>query len=570
MLRTSDSKALLSRLLRLLLPYRKRIGMIMLCILASSCISLFLPFISKEIMDHGLLERRMNTVIFYTMLIFVLVLLDQGIGLVETKYYAYVNSMFSYSLLKTAFKHSLRLKTGYFEHKNPSEVISTISMDVGNVSRICDRGIFILIAQVIRVIGGMAGLLIIDWKLTLLVVGIAPVRYFTIRYLARKRRESFELLIEYSRSFASWFGDTLGGIKEIKLWGLDRIKTGEFIRLQRKIVKMNIRMAFLDKFNEYSESLLFQVINNSLYIVGAYMIFHHDLTIGGLFAFLTYSAYVTGPISAILNLSYSFANVMPSARRLFEFLDTETEQDKQSGESVRLERESLRGRIKFENVSFYYQPGLQILNKANFEIQPGETVVITGVNGSGKSTLIHLLLRFHMPCEGTITLDGIDINKMRLRDYRELIAVVSQDNYLFDTTIEANIGSGLQLKPLQLVQAAQESRAHDFIMELPLSYQSMTGRNGTALSGGQRQKIAMARAFAKDSPILILDEATSHYDTESEQELNDWLAVMRSKGKTILIISHKPHLLKKADRFLRVSNGGVTAFFNYEDFKHLI
>lgn len=570
MLRTSDSKALLSRLLRLLLPYRKRIGIIMLCILASSCISLFLPFISKEIMDHGLLERRMNTVIIYTMLIFVLVLLDKGIGLVETKYYAYVNSMFSYSLLKTAFKHSLRLKTGYFEHKNPSEVISTISMDVGNVSRICDRGVFILIAQVIRVIGGMAGLLIIDWKLTLLVVGITPVRYFTIRYLARKRKESFELYIEYSRSFSSWFGDTLGGIKEIKLWGLDRIKTGEFIRLQRKIVKMNIRMAFIDKFNEYSESLMFQIITNSLYIIGAYMVFHNGLTIGGLFAFLTYSAYVTGPISAILNLSYSFANVLPSARRLFEFLDTETEQDKQSGMPVRLETESLRGRIKFEDVSFSYQPGLQILNKANFEIQPGETVVITGVNGSGKSTLIHLLLRFHIPCEGTITLDGIDINRMRLRDYRELVAVVSQDNYLFDTSIEANIGSGLQLKPLQLVQAAQESRAHDFIMELPQGYQSMTGRNGTALSGGQRQKIAMARAFAKDSPILILDEATSHYDTESEQELNDWLAVMRSKGKTILIISHKPHLLKKADRFLRVSNGGVTEFFNYEDYKHLI
>lgn len=329
---------------------------------------------------------------------------------------------------------------------------------------------------------------------------------------------------------------------------------------------MNIRMAFIDKFNEYSESLIFQVINNSLYILGAYMVFHMDFTIGGLFAFLTYSAYVTGPISAILNVSYSFANVMPSARRLFEFLDTETEQDRQSGKPVRLERESFKGRIKFEDVSFSYQPGVQILNKVYFEIQPGETVVITGANGSGKSTLVHLLLRFHIPCEGTITLDGIDINRMRLRDYRKLIAVVSQDNYLFDTTIEENIGSGLQLKPPQLLQAAHESRAHDFIMELPLGYQSMPGRNGTALSGGQRQKIAMARAFAKDSPILILDEATSHYDTESEQELNEWLAVMRNKRKTILIISHKPHLLKSADRFLRVSSSGITELFNYEDF----
>jgi ATP-binding cassette subfamily B protein len=372
--------------------------------------------------------------------------------------------------------------------------------------------------------------------------------------------------MEYNRDFSSWYGDTISGMKEIKLWGIDRIKTGEFIKKQRKIVKINIKMAFLDKFNEYSESLVYQGINSALYILGAYIAFRNGLTIGGLFAFLTYSAYVIGPISAILNIGYNFSNVIPSAKRFFEFLDMETEAEVNNSDIIRLSNTEVQGSIKFEDVSFSYKDGEKILNKVNLNINSGEKIAVIGANGSGKSTLINLMLRFYKPQEGKISIDGIDINNIKLRDYRSLISVVSQDLYLFNTTIEENISIGSSADASIINDAAVKSGACDFIKDMPLAYKSEVGRNGSRLSGGQRQKIAMARAFARKSKILILDEATANYDVESEAYVNK-LLTNDFKDITVLVISHKPDILTKVDKIWMVDAGTINEYSSFNDLK---
>ena len=538
--------------------------MIFICIVASAGISMLFPLLSKQIMDKGLLLDNFSVVVKYSLFTLALVLIDQAIGLLETKYFSYVNSIFQYSLLKTAFKHLLKLKLQYFNNTNFSEIMSNIGMDAGNISRICDKGTFIIISQVFRIIGGLIGLLIIDWKLTIVVIFIAPIRYFTVKYLAKKRKTMFTEYMEYNRDFSSWYGDTISGMKEIKLWGIDRIKIGEFIKKQRYIVKMNIKMAFMDKFNQYSESIVFQAISSALYILGAYMVFNNGLTIGGLFAFLTYSTFVIGPISAILNIGYNFSNIIPSAIRFFEFLDMEAEVEEGQKRLVRIANNEIIGRIKFENVGFSYKDGEQILNNINLEINPGEKIAIIGANGSGKSTLINLLLRFYKPQEGKILFDEIDINEIKLRDYRNLISVVSQDLYLFNTTIEENISVISKVDNFKVSKAAIKSGAHDFIKEMPLKYKSEVGRNGSKLSGGQKQKIAVARAFARKSKILILDEATSNYDMESEAKVNEILSHAFNE-KTIIVISHKPDILKKVDRIVIIDNGRIADIGKHEE-----
>ncbi len=558
---TNETKSILRKLLKLLKPYIKKISVIFICIFASAGISMLFPLLSKQIMDKGLIAKDFSIVVKFSLCTFTLVLIDQAIGLLETKYFSYVNSIFQYSLLKTAFKHLLKLKLQYFNNTNFSEIMSNIGMDVGNISRICDKGTFIIISQVFRIIGGLIGLLIIDWKLTIVVIFIAPIRYFTVKFLAKKRKTMFQKYLEFNRDFSSWYGDTISGMKEIKLWGIDRIKIGEFIKKQRSIVKMNIKMAFLDKFNEYSESTVFQGITSTLYILGAYMVFNDGLTIGGLFAFLTYSSFVIGPISAILNIGYNFSNILPSAKRFFEFLDMETETDKGQGKVVKLTNNQIKGRIKFENVSFSYSDDEQILHNINLEIHPGEKVAIIGANGSGKSTLINLLLRFYKPQKGKILVDGIDINDIKLKDYRSLISVVSQDLYLFNTTIEENISVGTKANSFKISKAAMKSCAHDFIQEMPMKYKSEIGRNGAKLSGGQKQKIAVARAFARESKILILDEATANYDVESEAYLNKLLAI-GFKDKTVLVISHKQDILTKVDKVWMMEGGGINEYRN--------
>lgn len=562
-----ENKKLYIRLFKLLKPYFKKISLIFACIIVSAGINMLIPLLSKQIMDNGLLVKNFNVVVKFSLITMAIVLIEQAIGLLETKYFSYVNSIFQYSLLKMAFKHLQKLKLQYFNNTNFSEIMGNIGMDVGNISRICDKGTFIIISQVFRIIGGLIGLLIIDWKLTLIVLFVAPVRYFIVNFLAKKRKNMFEEFMEYNRDFSSWYGDTINGMKEIKLCGLDRIKTGEFIKKQRKIVKMNIKMAFLDKFNEYSESVVFQGISSALYILGAYMAFRNDLTIGGLFAFLTYSSFVIGPISAILNIGYNFSNIIPSAKRFFEFLDMETEVGINRGNHVRLADNQVRGDIRFEDVSFSYKEDEKILNKINLNINAGEKIAIIGANGSGKSTLINLLLRFYKPQEGKILIDGIDINNIRLRDYRSLISVVSQDLYLFNTTIENNISTGSKADSSIISKAAVRSGAFDFIKDMPLKYKSEVGRNGSRLSGGQRQKIAMARAFARHSKILILDEATANYDVESEAYVNKMLTT-DFNDSTVLVISHKPDILTKVDKIWMVHEGNIQEYISFGDLKN--
>jgi len=545
---TKEEKNLYIRLFKLLKPYFKKISIIFVCIIVSAGINMLIPLLSKQIMDNGLLVKNFNLVVKYSVFTFLIVMIEQAIGLIETRYYSYVNSVFKYTLTKMAFKHLQKLKLQYFNNTNFSEIMSNIGMDVGNISMICDRGTFIILSQILRIVGGLIGLLVIEVKLTLIVLLVVPIRYFTVKMMAKKRKAMFSEYLEYNRDYAMWYGDVISGIKEIKLLGIERIKIGEFIRKQRNIVKINIKMAFLDKFNEYSETIVYQGINCLMYILGAYIVFYNGLTIGGLFAFITYSTYVIGPISAILNLGYNFSNIIPSAKRFFEFLDMETEVDLNKKNTLRLDNIDVHGNINFENVSFSYDNGEKILNNINFNISSGEKVAIIGANGSGKSTLINLILRFYKPQEGKITIEGIDINDVNLRDYRKLISVVSQDPYLFNTTVEENISAGSGRDVSIINEAAVKSGAYEFIDDLPLKFKSEVGRNGSKLSGGQRQKVAMARAFARNSKILILDEATANYDMESEAYVNQLLTT-DFKDTTVIVISHKPDILKKVIRF---------------------
>ncbi|QNU67332.1 ABC transporter ATP-binding protein [Ruminiclostridium herbifermentans] len=566
MLINNENRTIMKRLFKFLKPYFRKISVVFVCIIASAGINLLLPLLSKQIMDNGLLVKNFDIVVRFSLLTLTIVLIEQAIGLLETKYFSYVNAVFQYSLQKMAFKHLQRLKLQYFNNTNFSEIMSNVGIDVGNISRICDKGTFIVISQIFRIIGGLFGLLIIDWKLTLVVLFVIPIRCFTVKIMAKKRKAMINKFIEYNSDFASWYGDAISGIKEIKLWGIDRIKTGEFIKKQRSIVKMNIKMSFLDKFNECTETLLFQGINCALYVLGAYIAFRNGLTIGGVFAFLTYSTYVLGPISAILNIGYNFTNIIPSAKRFIEFLDMETELQADNKNLIRLDGKEVCGNIKFQEVSFSYKNGEKILNKINLNINSGEKIAIIGANGSGKSTLINLVLRFYKPQEGKILIDGINIDNIKLRDYRSMISVVSQDLYLFNTTIEDNISAGLKLDDSAINKAAIKSGAYDFIKDMPLKYKSKVGRNGSKLSGGQRQKVAMARAFARKSKILILDEATSNYDIESEAYVNQMLTT-DFKDSTVLVISHKPDILKMVNKIWVMDSGKINEFENYNDFE---
>lgn len=555
---------IMKRILSQLKPFIRQLAILLVLMIISTVVGMLIPAIGKDIMDKGLQENNFDLVLQLSLIGIGLAVLSQLIRLGETKIQATISAFIPFNLKRRAFKHTMKLKMNYFNNTNITELMQNINMDVSQVSMIADKSLFFIITMLFRIAGGIAGLIIfIDWKLTLVLLAFIPIRFFIVKYLAKKRMAMFQQYMTENKDFAQWYGDTLTGVKEIKLWNLEHLKYKDFIDKQRGLMRSNINLSFMDQYHTMSEMLLFDIFNYGILILGAYLMMRENLSIGAIFAFTTYSTQIVGPISAIINIGYHFANILPSAKRLFAFMDIEEEETPPKGEEIIINPAAVEGKFRFENVAFSYNEDKPVLRDISFEILPGEKTAIIGTNGSGKSTILNLLLRIHQQRAGTITLDGKDISRIKLTDYRKLLSVVNQDLYLFNTSIGENITLGRKEVSSTLEEAAKAAQAEDFITALPAGYNSRVGIGGSNLSGGEKQKIALSRAFAGGTNILILDEATSNIDIESERCINEHI-LSNLPDTTVIMVTHKPDILKQVDKIILIDDGKVSAIGSHD------
>lgn len=404
------------RALSYLSPYKKEFVFSGLLLAAATGIAFLQPLVIQEITDKGMLAQDLQVLCRAVAALALLVLLNQAVEMAQTRLFVNIHNKAYYNIFHQVFQKLMRLKKTYFEDKNNAEILSCLQMDVSQVASITDRYTVMSVTSVFRLISGLIGLLIISWKLTIVVLIMVPLKILLVRRLSRRQEEAIDHMIESSRDFSQWFGDNLEGVEEIKLWNLFESRDRAFQAKLREMLKLQKSNTMIDAWNTLGESLLEWSVTIMLYIVGGILICQGKLSIGSVFAFVSYSWYVTGPISALLNLKMYFARIMPSARRLFKFLDMETESDDGKG--------TVKGkppRIEFKDVTFAYQENRPILRGASFHVEPREKVAIIGQNGSGKSTMINLLLRFYTPGSGEITADGVPISQFALDEYRSLI-----------------------------------------------------------------------------------------------------------------------------------------------------
>lgn len=550
-----DNKEVIKRLLLLLNRYRKTIIVIVCCLFISTGLNLCVPLINRRIMDDGFIGGNKKLLIALVLASLLIYIINSLIDIIKEKKRVDISAKIQYFLSEQSFSHLMKLRVSYFNNTNYAETLNSINTDINQMTSIADSSVFFVITQAFSMTGGIIGLFIIDYRMTILVLLFIPIKCVVMKYFAKEQKHIMDEFIQRNQKYAKWFGDTVGGVQEVKLFNIFDKKHEEFALNQNDIIEKQKQMNMLSQWNLITDNVMVQLLITLLYILGTNLVFDLRLSVGSVFAFITYSTYVTGPISAILNIGYLLSRIIPSTKRYYAFMDLEEEADIGKTTDLRF------ADLKLDRVSFAYE-NKYILKDIDILFVRGSKTAIIGQNGSGKTTIINLLTRMYEPTIGKILLGAENVSELSLSEYRNVVSVVSQQIYLFNDTIRNNICLYKQVDEAMIEAACRDSGLEDYIKEVSLDY--VVGQNGAMLSGGQKQKIALARALIHDKPIVIFDEATSNADAYSEQQINGLLN-SKLKEKTVIVITHKKEILSKVDQIVVLKEGAVADIGAYDE-----
>jgi subfamily B ATP-binding cassette protein MsbA len=459
------------------------------------------------------------------------------------------------------FGHFGKLSIAFFERKRTGEVMSRLTSDVSALQQILTQAVTTAISAPIAIIIYLAFMLRENWQLSLFVIVILPPIAWLINRAGRKIRAAVKHLQIQNANLTDYLQEKVSAMRLIQTFGTQNFENEEFRRVNQrayrstmKPIQIQASLAPLIDFVGMGGVLLTlwfgaKTINSS-----------EDAAALFIFIFAVHRTAMRAKSIAALNLMFKSAD--SAAARLWEIFDTQPEIQDAAG-AVELQKSAVQGHLKFEQVRFSYGEAPDVLHSIDFEIKPGEVVALAGLSGSGKSTIAALLPRLYDPTSGRITLDGRDLRDIKIQSLRDLIGAVPQDITLFHGTLRENIAYGTPNATLdQIVEAARRAHADEFIRPLPQGYDAPVGERGGGFSGGQRQRLAIARALLRDPKLLILDEATSALDAESEGLVQDALAELM-RGRTTLIIAHRFSTIIHADRILVLDGGRIIESGNH-------
>ena len=465
---------------------------------------------------------------------------------------------------RSAYLHLQKLAVSFYEKRQTGQLLSRITHDTQHLQEFVGSSMQEVLVQVFTVIMVTALMLGQDWRLTALVMIPVPLLVLLSIILGRRVRRFYKSAWRRMGSINAMLADTIPGVKVVKAFAQEPREAERFTQRDRSYVNAvvtatRIRSAF--------SGLMTAATGLGALIVwsyGGFKVLEGVLTIGQLVMFSQLLWQLYGPVTSLANLNERFQRASTAGERVFEILDTPVEAESQPADRKPEPLEDLRGQIGFDHVSFGYEREEPVLHDICFDVKPGEMIGLVGRSGVGKTTLINLILRFYDPDQGVVRVDGRDLRDLDLRSWREHIGVVLQEPFLFHGTIAENIAySKADASELEIIEAAKAANAHDFIMGFPDTYDTHVGERGQRLSGGEKQRISIARAILHNPRILILDEATSSVDTETEMLIQQ--AILRLvEGRTTFAIAHRLSTLKQADRLVVLEGGRVAEVGSHE------
>ncbi len=544
--------SLLSRFIKFLRPYWLKGLFAFFFMLLSVSLQLPMPFLTKYLIDKVLVMKSFRILNIIGFVLIGVLLLRLIAVFLERYFLATFRGRVLFDLRMAIFNHTERLKLEFLNSKETGYLMSRLSGDVSSVQGLFADTLVSLLQNILVFIAGVGATIYIHPKLALISFSILPFYGLSVWIFNKRiRNMSYEL----RESFAQINKDLqelLSGLTVIKAFTGEVYGSLKLIKSLKKGIKKSVKLDILSTMFSLLSSLISSAAPIVLIWYGSSEIMKGHLTVGGLMAFSSFLSYLFGPTESLMGINLTIQKSLASAERIFEIMD-KTKESEVEGE---IELQPPIKDIVFDNVSFSYNTE-SVLKNVSFKIASGEKAAFVGETGVGKSTIASLLLRFYDPVEGEISINGINIMDFKLSSLRKNIGYVSQDIFLFSDTIRENIRFGKRgAKDSEVEEAAKLAGIHDFIEKLPEGYDTETGERGVKLSGGERQRIAIARAILKDAPILVLDEATSSLDRNTERKITEAMENI-SEGKILIMIAHRLSTIKDADKIFVLDKGRI-------------
>lgn len=550
------------RALKYVKPYLFRGLCAAICTAIAAGGTAYLPWIIKDMVDQVLKEKN-TEMLNYIVISIIVVFIIRGIAFYGQSYLMnYVGQRVIIDIRKAVFEKLQRLSLDFYDKNKTGTIMSYVTNDVNALQSAMVENVVEMVTESVILIASIVMMIYLDWRLFLVTFSTFPVVLLFIDQFGKRIRKSGSRIQEATADITSVLQETVSSARVIKSFVREEYEINRFDKENMNNFRANMKYAQLSATLTPTIEFVAAVGVTIILWYGGNSVIDGTITAGSLVAFLTYAVNISNPIKRLSRVIGNIQRAMAAAQRVFDVLDL-PESIKNLPEAKALP--TVKGQVSFNNVSFSYNPGEQVLNNVSFSVKPGEMIAFVGPSGAGKSTVASLLPRFYDVTDGSITIDGHDIRHVTLDSLREQVGIVPQETVLFNGSVYDNILYGrLDATQEEVEAAAKAANAHNFIMDLPKGYQTMLGDRGVNISGGQRQRISIARAILKNPQILILDEATSALDTESErvvQEALDRLMI----GRTSFVIAHRLSTIKNADKIMVLEKGTLAEMGTHEE-----
>ena len=550
--------ALLKRIFAWLKPYWKQMLLAALCIMVSSWLGLLPAIITGKIIDEGLIGRDLERLIFLIAMSFLVTLLPNLIGVGQSWLNTWIAQHITYDMRNQMFRHLQQMSQRFFTSNNQGDIITRMTSDIAGVESVISNTFTSILSNTMTLVIALVAMFRMNWILALLSIAVIPLFLLPTRLAGKTRWEITREAQAHNDEINGMLNETLSvsGQLLVKLFGREEYEFSKYEKANAELVRLNIKERLAGRWFFVALSTFSSIGPMALYLVGGILMMRYNasLTVGDITVMVGLLGRMYGPVNSLLNIQVDWIRSMALFTRIFEYFDMPAEIEN-APDAIKLSHAA--GEVTFSHVCFSYEPDRPILKDIDFHLETGHSIAIVGPSGAGKSTIVNLIPRLYDVTGGSILFDGTDVRKLDLASLRRNIGIVTQDTYLFNGTIRENLRYAKEeATEEEMINACRKANIYDFICRQPEGLDTMVGNRGLKLSGGEKQRISIARVLLKDPALLIFDEATSALDSISEALIQEAIDPL-IRSRTSILIAHRLSTVLAADEILVVKDGRI-------------